>query len=1061
VPLSSPIDVSDSSVGGQVLSTPAPVGFQAGRTVVEAANGDYRAVWEDKTLGIYTRLFDANGVPLGNPVHLANTDWSDTEATVAMNAGRASVIAWTHTVGNTQFVVMQRFNAAGATVGAPTVINGATDADNAHQPSVAMDTAGDIVLAYTDSYGPSNQVKGVLFGGIGSTPLAVTSSTATTQPSAAMNAAGNFVIAYTQDAGASDQDVYVQRFDAGGAPHGATIAVAASSHVENEPSAAVDAQGDFVVAYTYVRSSQVVNNAPFPNFNNNQTEVHAVLYGAQGSVLRTDTVWASPRIDENGYDPSAAMDAAGNFVVGYTKGGNYGPFYSNDGGPTVWAAAYDNTGALLQAGLNLSSGYTTPGNADGGPAFYYDSRPSVTLSPAGHLVADWQNFGMTYNGDLTGTAVYTQAFVSAPFQYQLLDGFTINILGGMPATYRIAITRDAGFTGPITINLSNLPPGVTDSVSPDSPAPSEVRTVSFDSPDGLAYASLASTLIITGGGTSLLPAVQFITKPSVITGWGSSIGSTLIKGSWAVVTGSGFVPGSTVQFGSPSATATPTHIDPSGQSLTVTVPMNAVNGPITIIRPGGRPIVSAASAHYTEGGVTGLSTNYGFAQGYSTPYLSALQKNGSSLTVYGYGFQQGAVVLFGDPASSITGDMQKLKQYAAQHGTAPTFLDPGGASLTVNVPRDAVSGHVWVVEPDGTGLRSPQQFTVNDYRNTFGFSFSNFNFNINFGMIKGEFGGNQVDITFFGQDTGIPDPFALLVWGIAAAKLNGNGACFGMALTTQLLSEYMPSLINSTNGLPNGAAPTVYNLQRNGPLTAMIEQNHLAQISAEIIGYFKNWQIANSLGLIHASDIYNQVSGQLAAGHHPIISMQAGANHAVVAYDLEPGPKHNGDFFIDVYDPNRPFGEATQDGCYNIEQASRIYIDPSSGWSFMMADNSNHSGGYGTLEVIPVSLVAGGVTFPSTLDGLLTVIFGSSASSAAAPTARGAAPPSPVTPAVRGAAAAAAAVASREDSASATVHDRWAGLAQWLLSKPARRTGFANYDLAWLDEARTDPSSAL
>jgi hypothetical protein len=1048
VPLSSPIDVAGSSAAGQFLSTPAPTAFQAGRTAAESANGDYRVVWESST-GIYTRLFSASGVPLGNPFHVYNTDGSDTQATVAMNASGASVIVWIRDNNGLDFVMTQHFGPDGAPVGVPSGFNnGASNGHNPSQPSVAMN-ADKFIIAYTDTYGNSTQVQAYLFDPAArtSTPVTVTSSTATSQPSVALNAAGKFVIAYTEDAGDSNLDVYAQRFGAGGTRNGAALPVATTSHIENEPSAAIDARGDFVVAYTYVRSSQLVDASPFPDYLNNQSEVHAVLYSARGGVLRTDTVWASPNIDENGYDPSAAMDGAGNLVVAYTKGGNYGPFYSNDGGPTVWAAAYDKTGALVQGGLSLSSGYTTLGNPPGGPAFTYDSRPSVALCPTGHLVADWQNFGTQYTGDLTGTAVYTQAFASAPFQYQLLDGHIINILGGMPATFRIAITRDAGFSGPITIGFSSLPPGVTAAVSPDSPAPTEVRTVTFNSPNGLAYASLASTLIIAGGGTSLLPAVQFNTTPSVITGWASSAGPTLTKGFWAVITGSGFVPGSTVQFGSPSATATPTSIDPSGKSLTVSVPMNAVNGPITIVRPGGKPIVSGTGAQYTEGAVTGLSTNTGFAQGYSTPYLSALQENGSSLAVYGYGFQPGAVVLFGDPGSGTTGDLQKLKQYAAQYGTTPSFLDPGGASLTVNVPRDAVSGHVWVVEPDGTGLQSPQQLTVNDYRNTFGFSFPNFNFNINFGMIKAEYGGDQVDYTLFGQDTGVPTLEALAVWGIAAAALNGKGACFGMALTSVLLSEYTPTLINSTNGLPNGAAAAVYNLQRNGPLTAMIEQNHLAQISAEVISYFKKWQIMNAVGAIQAPFIYGLISAELAAGQHPIISMQAGADHAVVAYDLEPGPKANGDFYIDVYDPNRPFGETTQDACAGVEQASRIYIDPSSGWSFQMQDGSNHSGGYGTLEVIPVNLVAGGVTFPTTLDGLLTIILGSGPPSGA----RVAAAPVPVTSAVRGAAAAPP-TSLHADCALPSAYGRWASLAQWLLSKPARRTGLTTSDLTGLDD---------
>jgi hypothetical protein len=999
VPAGSPIDVTPG-VGGQYLSTH--------RTSAEAANGDYAVVWENGPLGIYGRLFGPDGTPLASPFHVAGTGASDAEATVAMDAGGAFAIAWTHTGrldaggggGGTQSVEMERFSPAGVSLGPPSVITSATHGGSAHQPSVAVDTAGDVVVAYTDSAGAKNQVKAMLYAGGGSpTALTVTSSTATSQPSAAMNAAGTFVIAFTENVGATNQDVYVQRFKPGGAPQGSAIGVATTSHVEDQPSAAIDAQGDFVVAYTYIRSSQVDHNPPpIGNITDNLSEVRASLYKSQGTLVKADTVWASSKITEDGYDPSAAMDAAGNFVVGYTKGGNDGAYDPQCGVTSVWAAAYDKKGALLQAGINLAANMPANSNADvgaRGTVFDHNSMPSVALSPSGHLVADWQNFGIEYNGDLAGTGVFTQTFVQAPFQYQLLGGTTIKIIGGMPTQYKVDITRDPGFTGAISLNFLNLPAGVTFTVSPDNPVHHEVLTITFSSDDAVPGGSIWSTLEVMGGGVTLKPKVLFNVYPSYISGWTTTDpdGTTLVKGTATTITGAGFVPDSTVQFGSPSATATPTNIDKSGQSLTVTVPMNAVSGPITIVRPGGQSIVSSTSAVYTEGGVNSLSTNIGYAPGYDSFCLNT----GSEVDIAGYGFQPGAKVIFGTPGTS---DPKVLAQLEA----TPSFIGNNGTWMKVNVPRYALSGPVEVIEPDGTVLTAPGTFTVENYRNTFGFSFENFNFNIDWGNVKGEFGGNQVDFTLFGWDTGVPNPQGLTFWAIAAATLNGKGACFGMSLTSVLMSPiYQPWLINANNGLPNGAAPTVYNLQRNGALDEMIEENHLAQYSAEVIHYYAQWQAENALHQITASTIYNEIDTALKAGDHPIISMQAGADHSVVAYDLEPGPKGNGDYFIDVYDPNRPFNDGGNENTgaahAGVEQVSRIYVDPFSGWSFTMADNSNHSGGWGTLEVIPVGLVSGGVTLPLSLDGLGHIIFGSSSSSVPAFSAQVGAPRSLVLPA--------------------------------------------------------------
>jgi hypothetical protein len=845
-----------------------------------------------------------------------------------------------------------------------------------------MDTAGDISLAYVDAtpakktVAASTQVKGIWFPSQGKeVPFAVTPSKVSTQPSVAMNSTGTFVVAFTNSAKSSNDDVYVQRFTAGGTAKGAAIAVASSSNVEHEPSAAIDTNGDFVVAYTYVRGIQTVVEPPFASYSNYLTEVHAVLYDALGVERAADTVWASTAVTQNAYNPSASMNGVGDFVVGYTKGGNDGTWDPGDGAPGVWASAYGRTGALVQSGIDLSANMPGQANTDVPTASYYNTKPSVAVSLAGHLVADWQNYGTVFQGELMSTAVYTQTFVKAPFRYTLQDGTTINIFGGMPDTYHIAVTRDPGFTGPISISFSSLPPGVTAQVSGDNPsAQSEVITVKFESFDWVPGGSFSSVLHIGGGNVSLTRPVQFEVTPSTITKWLSSDGSTLVRGFTAAIIGTGFVPGSTVEFGSPAATATPSIIDPSGQTLWVKVPMNAVaGGRITIIRPGGDPIISTAFAQYTEGGILSLSTNHGYAPGYDSAFL----QTGSEVDIAGYGFQPGARVIFGNPGTSNPKHLLALAGTAGI-GAIPTAISPNGTWLSVDVPRYAVNGPVEVIEPDGTVLTNPsmQTFVVANYRNTDGFSFQNFNFNVTWDMVTGEY-GSQVD-----------SPEGLLFWAICAGAFNGKGACFGMSLTSVLLSEYESSQIDATNGLPSGAAPTVFNLEQNGPLTAMIEENHLAQLSAEIISYCKDWETQNLLFGINAAQVYSQIASALQKGDHPIISLQSGADHAVVAYDLEPGPKGDGDYYIDVYDPNRPFGPNNEQTDINthmgIEQASRIYVDPASGWSFTMAGNSApNSGGFDSLLVIPAGLVASGVTFPGSISGLFMILGSTGASTAA------------------------------------------------------------------------------
>jgi hypothetical protein len=266
--------------------------------------------------------------------------------------------------------------------------------------------------------------------------------------------------------------------------------------------------------------------------------------------------------------------------------------------------------------------------------------------------------------------------------------------------------------------------------------------------------------------------------------------------------------------------------------------------------------------------------------------------------------------------------------------------------------------------------------TVHDYLNTYGFNFPNFVINkgepgISWGIVKGEFGGDQVDITAgipwtsVQIDTGVPSLFGLAFWAAAANELNGGGACFGMALTSEKMAA---------------RGQNVYSLPETGALVTTIEETHLAQLSAEMLHYAASWalHIHSPLG------IYNQLSTLLAGGDHPIITLGDGGNgHAVVAYGLQPGPKGDGDFYIDVCDSNAPAIFSNWSNIW-VELYTRIYIDPSRGWSYAPLGWSGSGYGATSLMLVPGSVLSGSPTLPNSLSGLATIVFGSCPPSALA-----------------------------------------------------------------------------
>jgi hypothetical protein len=686
-PLSMPSDVSTQFLGGQTLHSQ--------RTIAEDAKGDFRVVWEDNA--VLTRLFDSTGKPLTDEVQLTSAGASDSQATVGMDAAGDAVIAWTHTnadgTSQVRAKVVGTTGQQGSTIYLP--------ARKGCEPSVVVDSASDALVAYTERGGstPSVHLAWVdLYHGyeMGDRALGVSNAY---QPSLSSSGPyGSAVVAVTHDFSPTDQDVYAQRLSWYGAPQGGLIPVATSGRAEFQPSVAADARGGFVVAYTYTRSTSQVDLGPFGHYTDYQTEVHADRFDAQNRRLGpTLTVAATSDPSVNGYTPSVASDASGDFLVAYTYGGSYYYANGNSGTPTVHASAYTSTGALINANLDLSSSMIS---AQGKSAV----APSVAMSADGHIAADWVGSGVKWKGEFSASGVYAQALVNSPYQYQLLGGNTVHLTAGFNTSLAVEITRDAGFTGPVNLTIPTLPAGVSYTVSPPSVmfGRTEVRTITFTAADNApGTASFNTQLRISSpGGPTLTPALQLDVTAAGITGWSANYSTgwapagSLLRGYTATISGHGFVPGSVVQFGrpgvnDPSARAVATNV--TSTSLTVLVPAGAKPGPITVIRPGHAALVSSSSAQYTEPSVTGMSQSYGYPQGGSAQFQAA----GSSVTVYGVGFLPGTQVQFGSGGKARA-----------------TSVDPRGGWLTVNVPADASSGKLKVILPNGTALQSSQNFTV-------------------------------------------------------------------------------------------------------------------------------------------------------------------------------------------------------------------------------------------------------------------------------------------------------------------------------------------------------------
>jgi hypothetical protein len=424
-------------------------------------------------------------------------------------------------------------------------------------------------------------------------------------------------------------------------------------------------------------------------------------------------------------------------------------------------------------------------------------------------------------------------------------------------------------------------------------------------------------------------------------------------------------------FASKSTLTLTSNTDISGPSgdVTVTGTSGALNssalGPVTVSR--------------VPPSITGVAPDGGRAP-------QSLQ-GGSKVIVTGKGLCPGKQELaFGNQKAEVT--------------AIP--VAPGGTQLQAIVPRLATTGKIYAFPAGGNintagTAASPNAFTVDNYRDTSGFSFTNsdqFQSSVggySFSDVSDVFGYDQTHVGFnpcwpFGDcsvTTPIPDPLALIFWAIVNSAGGSGGQCFGFGLGSQRLlhGDQRYSAFRSQNP----ALTNVWNLEGpesaggpSGKLAHCIHLMHMEQFSAQAL---HDWlgQAAINAVTGDQNSIIGQITADLAAHDHPLIEIRNGTEgHVVVAYDVEDGS--NGDKLIDVYDPNQDY-TTTEEGVSGLTHLatlnnSQITVHPDGHWEFPGFSPEWHAGP-GSLVVVPYGVVPVRPDMPTTTSGLFDFIFGS------------------------------------------------------------------------------------
>ncbi len=218
------------------------------------------------------------------------------------------------------------------------------------------------------------------------------------------------------------------------------------------------------------------------------------------------------------------------------------------------------------------------------------------------------------------------------------------------------------------------------------------------SPPGAATVDVTVT---TSGGTSAANSSSSFTYTPVVSGISPSSGPAT-GGTLVTISGAGFTPESTVQFGSTLIASV--SVNAAGTAITVAAPGGIGNVGVSVSTTGG---TSPAETFSYVPVVTGLNPSSGPASG------------GTTVTINGVGFTANSTVSFGPtPAESTT-------------------VDPSGTSITATSPAGTGTVQVTVTNSAGTSSLSPQNDTFHYSPVVLGVSPSNGSAN----------GGTQVTIT--------------------------------------------------------------------------------------------------------------------------------------------------------------------------------------------------------------------------------------------------------------------------------------------------------------------------
>ncbi|MCC6573530.1 MAG: hypothetical protein IT462_07040 [Planctomycetes bacterium] len=415
------------------------------------ADGDFVVVWlEDATpTDVVAQRYSAGGMPVGTPITVNTNTGSKFDPAVAIDADGNFAVTWEAFFNaSNDFISARIFNADG-TARTGQIAVGST-LNGIGRPDIAMDADGDIVVTWEEvTAGYWNAMFRLMESdGDFKRGEQIANDTLTfdqTNPSIAVDSDGDFVIAWEgfTNRNLTGYGVMVRAFDNAGRFTGGEFAVdcdvlapSLQSWSVFDPSVAMDADGDFVVAWTRgVYAASVYYSYYDVNF-----EIRAARFHLDGQLKDPTDGFRVSGDGRFAEDPAIAMDEDGDFVVTFGLSFNYN--YDDE----IMARSFSANGLAQGAQVMVNSS-----------ANFEDYNPAIAMDADGEYVVVWQaaltSAAVSYNIDArvylrnTGPATSTIADIvadenDAPVVVNLASAFNDNEDADAALAYEIINNTD-------------------------------------------------------------------------------------------------------------------------------------------------------------------------------------------------------------------------------------------------------------------------------------------------------------------------------------------------------------------------------------------------------------------------------------------------------------------------------------------------------------------------------------------------------------------------------------------------------------------------------------------